>query len=330
MRADLLNAFRSLGGLGGAAVAIALVALAVLPLLVNPYVVSLVLSMAMYVALAASWNIISGYCGYVSFGHVVFWGTGAYTTAILVANHDVHWMLALPAGGVGAILLAAVTAYPMLKLTGVYFAISTLALAEAVRVFVSYFRGVTGGGGGINLPSIISLETGYFLMVAVAVACVGFTYTLGYTKFGRSLVAIRQNETAAASLGIDTTVRKTQALLASAFFAGLAGAVYLLTVSYIDPRTAFDITITLRSIMMAMFGGIGTVLGPVIGTVAFQSLSEAVWANFPFIHRALLGALIIAIVLLMPQGILPSLRSAWRRLVRRGSSGARGETEGPP
>ena len=327
MRADLATAFRSLGVLGGAVILAALAALIALPWLVNPYVVSLVLSMAMYVALASSWNIISGYCGYVSFGHVVFWGTGAYTTAVLVARYDVHWMLALPAGGIAAVLLAAITSYPMLKLTGVYFAISTLALAEAVRVLVSYFRGVTGGGGGISLPSIISLETGYFLMMTVAITCVGFTYTLGFTKFGRSLVSIRQNETAAASLGIDTTMRKTQALLASAFFAGLAGSVYLLNVSYIDPRTAFDITITLRSIMMAMFGGIGTVLGPLVGTVAFQSLSEAVWASFPFIHRALLGALIIAIVLLMPRGILPFLRGAGRRLTRGPSPNRRGDVK---
>lgn len=313
MRADLARAAARLGPIGGAAVLAALLALALLPAFVTPYTLSFVLSLAMYVALAGSWNIISGYCGYVSFGHVVFWGVGAYTTAVLVANYSVPWPLALAAGGIGAVLLALLVAYPMLKLTGVYFAISTLALAEAVRVIVSYFRGVTGGGGGINLPPVVSLHVSYYLMILVALACVAFTYTLAHTRFGRSLIAIRQNETAAASLGIDTTLRKTQALAASAFFAGLAGAVYLLNVSFIDPRTAFDITITLRSIMMSMFGGIGTVLGPLIGTVAFQSISETVWANFPFVHKALLGALIVAIVLLLPQGILPSLRQWWRR-----------------
>lgn len=323
-----MRALRRLGPLGGGAVLIALIALSLLPAFVTAYTLSFVLSLAMYVALAGSWNIISGYCGYVSFGHVVFWGIGAYTTAVLVANYGVSWPLALVAGGVGAMALALLVAYPMLKLTGVYFAISTLALAEAVRVFVSYFRDLTGGGGGINLPPIVSLQVSYYLMLGVALATVAFSYALAYTRFGRSLIAIRQNETAAASLGIDTTLRKTQALVASAFFAGLAGAVYLLNVSFIDPRTAFDITITLRSIMMAMFGGIGTVLGPVVGTVAFQSLSEAVWANFPFIHKAMLGALIVAIVLLMPQGILPSARQWWRRRGGGGPSSGRAEEAG--
>lgn len=328
MRRDLVRAVLRLGPFGTGATLLVLVALAILPVFVTSYTLSFVLSLAMYVALAGSWNIISGYCGYVSFGHVVFWGVGAYTTAILVANHGVPWPMGLLAGGLGSLALALLVAYPMLKLTGVYFAISTLALAEAVRVFVSYFRGVTGGGGGINLPPIVSLETSYYLMVGVALATVGFSYALAYTRFGRSLIAIRQNETAAASLGIDTTLRKTQALVASAFFAGLAGAVYLLNVSFIDPRTAFDITITLRSIMMAMFGGIGTVLGPVIGTVAFQTLSEAVWANFPFIHKAMLGALIVAIVLLMPQGILPSARQWLRRRGARRAAAARGDMGG--
>lgn len=311
---DLEQALKNLGPVAGVLIALALAGLALFPAFGNPYTVSLLLSMAMYVALTASWNILSGYAGYVSFGHVVFWGVGAYGTAILVTKLDVPWSLAFVGGGVVASLLAAMVAQPILKLSGVYFAISTLALAEAMRVFTSYFRGLTGGGGGIYMAPLISLNTAYYLMIGVAAICVAFTYTLNFTRFGRSLIAIRENELAAESLGIDTTWRKAQAFVISAFLAGLTGGAYVLNVAFIDPGTAYDISITLRAIMMAMFGGIGTVLGPVIGAVGFQSLSEALWANFPFIHKALLGALIIALVLLLPQGILPSVR---RFLLRR-------------
>lgn len=321
---DLRRAITNLNPLVWLLIALALAGLALFPSFGNPYTVSLVLSIAMYVALTASWNILSGYCGYVSFGHVVFWGVGAYGTVILVTKAGVAWPIALIAGGLVAALLAAVVAQPILKLSGVYFAISTLALAEAMRVLTSYFRGLTGGGGGIYMVAPISLDTAYYLMIGIAVAAVAFTYTLNFTRFGRSLIAIRENELAAESLGIDTTWRKAQAFIISAFLAGLTGGAYVLNVAFIDPGTAYDISITLRAIMMAMFGGIGTVLGPVIGAVGFQSLSELLWANFPFIHKALLGALIIALVLLLPQGVLTSVRRLVLRRGKRLASPSRG------
>lgn len=312
---DLRRAAKNLSPLAWLVIVLVLLGLALFPSLGNPYAVSLVLSIAMYVALTASWNILAGYCGYVSFGHVVFWGIGAYATVILATKAGLPWPAALVAGGGVASLLAVVVAQPILKLSGVYFAISTLALAEAMRVLTSYFRALTGGGGGIYMSTPLPLNTAYYLMIAIAAVCVAFTYTLNFTRFGRSLIAIRENELAAESLGIDTIARKAQAFVVSAFFAGLTGGAYVLNVAFIDPGTAYDISLTLRAIMMAMFGGIGTVLGPVIGAVGFQSLSETLWANFPFIHKALLGALIIALVLLLPQGILTTMR---RWILRRG------------
>lgn len=323
MITDLGRALRAPGPFGWSLVAVVVLAVLLAPAFLTPYLVSLLLSIAMYTAITASWNMVSGYCGYVSFGHVVFWGVGAYATAILITKAGLHWAIAMPLGGIASVALAAIFAYPILKLSGVYFAISTLALSEAVRVLVSYYRSLTGGGGGIYLPPLISLNTAYFLMVLIAASSLLFTHSMNFTKFGRSLIAIRENEVAAASLGISTTTRKVQVFLISAFFAGLAGSVYILNVAFIDPRTAFDITITLRAIMMAVFGGIGTALGPLIGSVGFQGFSELLWANFPFIHKALFGGLIVVIVLLMPQGLLPQLRSVLRqRAAREDSSGA--------
>ena len=272
-----------------------------------PYYMSLVMSICMYVVLCSSWNVISGIAGYISFGHVVFWGIGAYTTAILIVKLQFPWPLALLFSGVGAALFAAIISYPILKLSEVYFAISMLALAETVKILTSHFRGLTGGGGGIYLPPMVSVNTAYLLMGVLALFILLTTYALQNTKFFRSLMAIRNNEVASESLGINTTIRKIQALIFSAFFPGLAGGIYILNVAFIEPKTAFDISMTLNTIMMTIFGGIGTVLGPLVGPIVFMLLSESLWTRFPFFHKAILGVAIVIIVLGIPHGIMPFL-----------------------
>jgi len=278
-----------------------------------PYYMSLIMSICMYVVLCASWNVISGIAGYVSFGHVVFWGIGAYVTAVLIVKLQFPWPIALLASGVGAALFAGVISYPILKLSEVYFAISMLALAETVKILTAHFRGLTGGGGGIYLPPLISVNTTYLLMGFLAFFILLLTYALRNTKFFRSLMAIRNNEVASESLGINTTSRKIQALIFSSFFPGLAGGIYILNVAFIEPKTAFDISITLNTIMMTIFGGIGTVLGPLIGPVVFMLLSETLWMRFPFFHKAILGVAIVIIVLGIPNGIMPFLTRKIRR-----------------
>jgi branched-chain amino acid transport system permease protein len=252
----------------------------------------------------------SGIAGYVSFGHVVFWGIGAYITAILIVKMQFPWPIALLAGGIGAALFAAIISYPILKLSEVYFAISMLALAETVKILAAYFRGLTGGGGGIYLPPLVSVNTTYLLMGVLAFLVLLITYVLQNTKFFRSLLAIRNNEIASESLGINTTNRKIQAFIFSAFFPGLAGGIYILNVAFIEPKTAFDISMTLNTIMMTIFGGIGTVFGPLIGPIVFMLLSESLWSRFPFFHKALLGVAIVVIVLVIPNGIMPFLMRA--------------------
>jgi branched-chain amino acid transport system permease protein len=282
----------------------------------SPYYQSLFLAIAMYVVLCSSWNIISGITGYVSFGHVAFWGLGAYITAVLIVKLEFPWPLALLCSGILTGVFAALISYPILKLSEVYFAISMLALAETVKIMVGYFRGLTGGGGGIYLRPLIRPNLAFLLMVSLALSVVMLTYVLQDTKLFRSLMAIKNNELAAGSLGIDTTRRKTQAFILSAVFPALAGGIYILNVAFIDPKTAFDIGITLNTIMMTVFGGLGTVLGPVIGPVVFMLLSETLWARFPFVHKAILGAIIVLLVIFLPRGILSALTRAVQTLRR--------------
>ncbi len=279
-----------------------------------PYYQSLLLSIAMYVVLCSSWNVISGFTGYVSFGHVAFWGIGAYATAILATKVSSPWPLALLGGGLTSAAFAALVSYPLLRLSGVYFAIAMLAMAEAVSVLVAYARPVTGGGGGIYLPPLIGVDQAFLMMGLLAIGLVMLIALMKRTKFFQSLLAINSNELASDSLGIPTTRLKAQALVFSAFFPGIAGGIYILNVAFIDPKTAFDIGITLNIIIMTVFGGIGTVLGPVIGPFAFMALSETLWAQFPFVHKALLGVAIMLLVLFLPNGILRFLESAFGAL----------------
>ena len=154
-------------------------------------------------------------------------------------------------------------------------------------------------------------------MMGVAFLLVSVTYFMSYTRYGRSLLAIREDEVAAASLAVNTVRLKTLTYALSGMFAGAAGAIYVLGTTFIDPTTAFDITITLRAIMMAMFGGIGTVIGPVVCAIGFEVIGEWFWARFPYVHRAILGGMIILVVLLLPNGIVPALSSIKKRIARR-------------
>ena len=195
-----------------------------------------------------------------------------------------------------------------------------LALAEAARVAIAYWRPVTGGGGGIYLPPLIGVDDAFLMMGLLAVGLVVLVALFQKTRFIQSLLAIRNNELASDSLGIPTTWVKAQAFVFSAFFPGIAGGIYILNVAFIDPRTGFDIAITLNIILMTVFGGIGTVLGPVVGPFVFTALSETLWTQFPFIHKALLGVVIMVLVLFLPFGVLPAMRRLVAVVHRRGRS----------
>ena len=283
----------------------------------NPYYQSLLLAISMYIVLCSSWNIISGITGYVSFGHVVFWGLGAYITAVLIVKFDMPWPLALLCAGIGTGVFVAVISYPILKLSEVYFAISMLALAETMRILTAYLRGLTGGGGGIYLRPLVPVDLAYLMMALLAFFVVLMMLLLKDTRLIKSLVAIKNNELAAESLGIRTAVKKTQAFVLSAVFTAVAGGIYVLNVAFIDPRTAFDIGITLNIIMMTVFGGLGTVMGPVVGPIVFMILAETLWSRFPFVHRAVLGVVIVLLVIFLPHGILPSFASRFKRIRER-------------
>jgi branched-chain amino acid transport system permease protein len=292
--------------------ALALVALALYPTIATGYGLRAVLQVFTWIALAGSWNLISGLTGYVSFGHVAFFGAGAYTGGILMASAGWSWPVAALLGGVAAGVLALGMGWTCLRLKGPYFAIAMLGLNEVLRALVSYFEGLTGGGNGLSMPTLDATVPIYYAMGVTALAVtLGARLIIG-SRFGLRLMTIREDEVAAEAMGIPTFRHKLLAFLLSAIGPGIAGALTARDQGYIEPLSVFPLATTITMIVMALFGGKGTVWGPVIGAIVLFVAQEMVWARYPYIHPLLFGAIIVAVVLAMPRGILGLLQMKYR------------------
>ena len=209
-------------------------------------------------------------------------------------------------------MLALVIGYPCLRLKGPYFAIAMLGLNEVLRALVSYFEGLTGGGNGLSLPTLDATTSIYYVMGGLAIAVTAVTYLIITSRFGLRLMTIREDEIAAEAMGIDTFRHKLVAFLLSALGPGIAGALTARDQGYIEPISVFPLAITVTMIVMVLFGGKGTVWGPVLGAVALFVIQEIVWARYPYVHPLLFGAIIIAVVLAMPRGVLGLLQLKYR------------------
>jgi branched-chain amino acid transport system permease protein len=303
-----MMALRALGLAAG------LAALA-LPLGAPAYLLGFSLQLFMYMALTGSWNIISGFTGYTSFGHVAFFGIGAYTAAILITRLGVGWGWASLAGGAVAAALGLPVGAICLRLKGPYFAIAMLGFAESLRVVATLWTSLTRGGTGITLPPIRTLGPSYYAMLAAAAAVLVLNYWIATSRFGLRLLAIREDEMGAEAIGVNTTAHKVVAFLLSTIVPGIVGGVYAQYITYVDPVSIFLPLITVQMIIMAILGGAGTVLGPVLGATAILVAQEVLWARFPEVHQGLLGVLVILVILFLPGGVLEVLKD--RRIVPR-------------
>jgi branched-chain amino acid transport system permease protein len=287
-----------------AVLAAATVALAFLPEGVSVYLRSFALFAMMYVVLALSWNIISGFTGYTSFGHVAFYGIGAYACAILVADHGWPWLATLVVAALAGGVVAVAVGYPVLRLKGPYFAIAMLGMAEGTRVIATVWDSLTHGGLGISLPSAdTSFETYYAMLVLMAMT-IAVAYWVGHSRFGVRLNAIREDEGAAEALGINATGYKLAAFALSAIFPAVAGGIQAYKVLYIDPPSVFFVQITIAMALMSMLGGKGTVIGPIVGAVLLYTVQELTWVNFPSAHLVAYGLFIVVVARFMPRGLM--------------------------
>jgi branched-chain amino acid transport system permease protein len=299
----------------GALVALPIVAL--VPLHATGYWMNLLTQLFIFSTLATAWNIIGGYTGYAAFGNVAFFGGGAYVTAELMTRGGWGFVPATLGGGIAMLLYGALIGLPVLRLRGHYFAIATLGVAIATRELCNNLE-LFGASRPINLPLKNDPNLFYYVALGLLVVSIIATYLIARSKLGFGLVAIRENEDAALVMGINTTLYKVIAFALSALLSGLAGGVYAYWHSTIDPPTVFDLTTNVRLIIMAVLGGIGTPLGPVIGAALLTFIQETLWKNFTNLHAVLFGAAIVVVVLLMPRGIVYLIRQkfAWRIFVR--------------
>ena len=286
--------------------ALALVALA--PGLLSPFMVQFAINLFMLAILAESWNIIGGFTGYASFGNVAFFGIGAYTTGILMTKAGLSLAAALIAAGLVPTAFAALIGLPILRLKGHYFAIATLGVAETMREVV-YNVEITGAGTGLVMPITRTPALFYYLMLGILVAVTLVNVWLARSRFGYGLVAIREDEDAAAAMGIDTARYKTVAFALSGGFAGLTGGVFAYWMTFIDPDAVFRVIVTIQMIIMAVFGGAGTIVGPLLGALVLASISELLSTQLVALAELFNGLIVILVVLFMPKGLVDAIRN---------------------
>ena len=302
-----------------AGLAIALAVLASLPWWGSDVMVQFGINALLLAVLAQGWNIIGGYTGYASFGNSVFYGLGSYGVAIAMVQWHLPFAVGLVFGVALAVAFALLLGVPVLRLRGHYFAIATLALAGVMAAIVSNVP-LAGQNIGLVLPPLNDDRLFYGLALGLMLISTGVVYWLTRSRFGFGLIAIRENEEGAAVMGVNTTLYKVMAFALSGIFSALAGGIHAYWITFLDPESAFDISLNVKMIIMAVFGGAGTVLGPVIGAFTLSAISEWLSSEVTSIATLFFGAVIIAAVVLMPHGLMDLARRArlrtltWRYL----------------
>ena len=296
-------------------VLLALVALAALPWYGSDVLIQFGISTLLLAVLAQGWNIIGGYTGYASFGNSVFYGLGAYGVAIAMVQWNLSFGFGMAFGVVLAVVFAFLLGIPVLRLKGHYFAIATLALAQVMAAIVSNIP-LAGQNIGLVLPPLNNDRLFYELSLGLLVLATLTVFWLTRSKFGFGLIAIRENEEGAAVMGVNTTLYKVLAFALSGIFTALAGGIHAYWITFLDPESAFDISLNVKMIIMAVFGGPGTILGPVVGAFVLSAISEVLSSEVTSIAGLFFGVVVVAAVVLMPRGVADVIRrfrsSGWR------------------
>ena len=284
----------------------------------------MVFTLLMFVSLVSSLNILLGYTGYINFGHIVFFGLGGYTGFYLLSQQNWSLYSAALAGGFVSALLAALLGLSILRLRGAYFALATIGINEAARAFVNNF-GPFGGPTGMFVNFSVysqyggaaqALWTIYTLLLVITLLVLLVSFLVKYSRFGLGLMAIREDEDAAMVMGVNAPRLKTIAYVISAFFPGIIGTLFFFKNGNVEPDDAFRLQMSIEILVMVMLGGLGTVLGPVVGAVAYERLRGYLLTSpiFKNLHLAFAGLSLLLIVLFVPAGLIGWLRARFPRL----------------
>jgi branched-chain amino acid transport system permease protein len=281
-----------------------------LPSLGNEYFVGVGLTVLMWLALTPSWCVLSRLTGYVSLGHVVFYGLGAYL--VVITWQQLPLWLAIPLAGVLAAAFAALVGGPALRVRGPYFVILTFGLAELVKFSIMAVESAMGTAARIlfGAPDLLAV---YWMMAVLALASLLLLAWVSSSRFGHGLRSLRENEEAAETLGVPVHRYKLLAFVLSAAIPGMVGAVMALRSTYFVVSQVFDPMVSVTVIAMALLGGGDNARGPVLGVLFLALLSELLWAQAPLLYMILLGAILVVFVLLVPDGLIGLLQRLRRQ-----------------
>jgi branched-chain amino acid transport system permease protein len=277
------------------------VAALIVPEVVGTYHVTVAFTLCMWIALTQSWTILSGMAGYISLGHVVFYGLGGYV--VVVAWQTIPLFLSIPLAGLATGAFALLIGAAVLRVRGPYFVILTFGIAELVKYILLNLDAAMGQAGRfmIGLPPISTL---YYIVLGLAVAATLLAWGVRRSKLGAGLIAIREDEEAAETVGVPVARYKVYAYVLSAIIPGMVGGLMGLRNTYMEVIHIFNPTVSFTIVTMAIIGGSDDARGPVFGAVFLTVLSEFLWSSLPQLYMIVLGGLLIAFVLFAPNGIV--------------------------
>jgi branched-chain amino acid transport system permease protein len=275
----------------------------------------------LWIGLSSAWNLTSGFTGYIDFGSVGYFGIGNYATALLMTKGGINFFLAIIISGLMSGLIALLIGKYTMKLRGAYFGIATLAFAEAVKQIVFEFdrtfkTTLFEGSHGITLPIAPGESFFYYTFLATASIIVFLVYIINGHKFGYALKAIKEAEDSAELAGINTRRYKVLAYALTSSLIGVLGGINAYWLTYISPSDVFSVIHTIHMIIMTLFGGIGTVFGPVFGATLLSLANEVIGAKLLYTYLLILGIIIIVVIIFLPRGIVGSV-SSMKRLLKK-------------
>jgi len=290
----------------------------------SPFMVNFGVLALFYAFIGQSWNIAGGFAGQLSFGHVVFFGAGAYASTILQVRFGINPWIGLPVSAVAGGLVGWLIGYLSFRagLRGSYFALITLAFAEMLRIIANSVE-ITGGGLGLLIPAKPSVanfqfpeRVGFYFLILVLVAVsIAIAIWLKHSRFGAQLAAIRENEDAARALGINVFSEKLKILILSGALGGMGGCFFSQYFLYIDPIIVFGVDKSVEMLLVSMIGGAGTVYGPLIGAVLLAAISDTarVVTNIQGLSLVIYGGLLVLIIAFLPNGLIDLIQRLTKR-----------------
>lgn len=307
---DIINNIFKGSRLGWLISIILLAVLGTFPLYGPLYYVILITAIMMFIVLTVSWTMFSGPTGYVSLATAAFFGVGIYTMAIL--GGTLPLLSVVVAGGLASLIIALIVGVITLRLRGVYFIIFTFGLVELIKHLLLYWEiTVTGTRGRFIV--LVDNNTIYWVMLGILAVLMLTYYLIRRSKYGLALQSIGENEEASAHLGVNVTMVKVITFGISAFFMGAAGAIIATRWTYVDPYVAFNVFNSFLPVMMAIFGGMGQIYGPVIGAAIFAYTEELLLTKFPYWYMLTFGLILIVVIIYLPEGLTGLVQRLWRR-----------------